>query len=244
MRMFLRVFGKTAFVIIVLAVIYLLTLCFPEPFFNNKVTVGNITVYSDEKIPDEIKEIVKTAETRIQKSVIYRNGFKQRMFIANNPIKWNYFSNINHKAGAISYVYFINNIFFRKVDIKNNLLYGPSGRVAAGERTLDYFMAHEMTHRLEFESMPWYKYSIKESWVQEGYSEYIGHDSQNYESALKYYLEVPENSGAKRYTKDRVLVTYLLEKEKYSISDIWKKIGEYDSIIGEAILDDKPNIVN
>lgn len=244
MRKVLKVLGKIVLVVIALTAIYLLTLCFPEPFFKYKVTIGNITVYSDEKISGEINEIVKTAELRIQKSLIYRSGLKQRIFIANNPMKWNYFSNINHKAGAISYLYFIDNIFLRRVDIKNNRLYGPSGKVAAGDRTLDYFMAHEMTHRLEFESMPWYKYSIKGNWIQEGYSEYIAHDSQNYEAALRYYLEVPENTGAKRYTKFRTVVTYLLEKEKMSISNIWSKTGDNDLIVRKAIPEDKPNIVN
>jgi len=233
--------GKIILIIIVLAAIYILTLCFPEPFFKNKVTVGNITVYSDEEIPVEINEIVRTAESRIQKSAIYKNE-KQRIFIANNLIRWNYFSNTNHKAGAISYVYFINNIFLRKVDIKNNRLYGPSGKAAGGDRTLAYFMAHEMTHRLEFQSMPWYKYSIKENWIQEGYSEYIGHDSQNYETSLKYYLEVPENAGAKRYTKLRAMTAYLLEKEKINMVDIWDKTNDYEMILKLAIPDDKPNI--
>jgi len=244
MKQIFKIFGKIILVIIVLVVIYILTLCFPEPFFKNKVNVGNITVYSDEEIPTEIKEIVKTVESRIQKSVIYKNGFKQKIFMANNLNRWNYFSNVNHKAGAISYVYFINNIFLRKVDIKNNRLYGPSGKVAAGDRTLDYFMAHEITHRLEFKAMPWYKYSIKENWLQEGYSEYIGHDSQNYEATLKYYLEVPENNSAKRYTRLRAMVAYLLEKEKINIGDIWNKTNDYDSILKLAIPDDKPNIIN
>ena len=243
MKKVFRILGKIILLIVILVIIYILTLCFPEPFFKNKITVGNVTVYSDEEISTEIKEIVKTAESKIQKSVIYKNE-KQRIFIANNIVRWNYFSNINHNAGAISYVYFVNNIFLRKVDIKNNRLYGPSGKVAAGDRTLDYFMAHEMTHQLEFQSMPWYKYSIKEDWVQEGYSEYIGHDSQNYKASLKDYLEVPENTGAKRYTKLRTMVTYLLEKEKINITDIWDKTNDYNAILKLAILDDKPNIVN
>lgn len=238
-----RNFGKIILVVIVLIIIYILTLCFPEPFFKNKVTIGNITIYSDEEIPVEINEIVQTAENRIKKSAIYKENIKPKIFIANNYWRWRYFSNINHKAGGLALVY-IDNIFFRKVDIKNNRLYGNSGKVAVGDRTFDYFIAHEITHLLEFKSMPWYKYSIKENWLQEGYSEYIGHDSSNYESSLKYYLEVPENAGAKRYTRLRTMVTYLLEKEEINIADIWNKTNDYDSILKKAIPEDKPNIVD
>ncbi len=243
MKKVFRILGKIILIIVLLVVIYILTLCFPEPFFKNKITIGNITVYSDEEIPIEINEIVKTVENRIKKSVIYKENIKPKIFIANNPWRWKYFSNTHYKVGALAYVG-IDNIFIRKVDIKSNRLYGNSGKVAAGDRTLDYFIAHEITHLLEFWSRPWYKYSIKENWIQEGYSEYIGHDSQNYESALKYYLEVPENAGAKRYTKLRTMVTFLLEKEKMNIADIWDKTNDYDSILKKTILDDRPNIVN
>jgi len=226
-----------------LFVFYILTLCFPEPFFKNKVTIGNITVYSDEEIPAEINGIVKTAESKIRKSAIYKEDIKPKIFIANNLWRWKYFTNTHYKVGGLAYV-FVDNIFFRKVDIKANRLYGNSGKVAAGDRTLDYFIAHEITHLLEFKSRPWYKYSITENWLQEGYSEYIGHDSQNYEASLKYYLEVPENTGAKRYTKLRTMVAYLLEKEKINITDIWDKTNDYDVILKQAIPNDKPNIVN
>lgn len=238
-----KILGIIVLIVFVLITIYILTLAFPQPFFKHNVTVGSITIYSDEEISTEINQIAQTAEERIRKSEIYKENSKYRIFIANDYWRWRYFSNFKHKAGGLSYIG-IANIFLRKVDIKNNRLYGNSGNVAAGDRTLDYFMAHEITHQLEFMSMPWYKYSIKENWIQEGYCEFIAHDSQNYETALEYYLEVPENSGAKRYTRMRLMVTYLLEKEKLNIADIWGKTNEYDSVLKKAIPNDKPNIVN
>ncbi len=241
-----KVFKIVGIVILVttgLVGIYILTICFPQPFFKNKVLIGNITVYSDKEIPSEIDEIVKTAENRIKKSVIYKENIKPKIFIANDFWRWAYFTNTHYKVGGLAYVG-IDNIFFRKVDIKTNRLYGNSGKVAAGDRTLDYFMAHEITHLLEFKARPWYKYSIKENWLQEGYCEYIGHDSQNYETSLKYYLEVPENTGAKRYTRLRTMVAYLLEKEKINITDIWDNTNDYDAILKLAIPDNNPNIVD
>jgi len=238
-----RILGKIILTIIILLAIYILTICFPQPFFKNKIEIGNITIYSDEEISLEINEIVKTAENRIKKSVIYKENIKPKIFIANDYWRWKYFTNTHYKVGALAYVG-IDNIFFRKVDIKTNRLYGNSGKVAAGDRTLDYFMAHEITHLLEFKARPWYKYSIKENWIQEGYCEHIGHDSQNYETSLKYYLEVPENIGAKRYTRLRTMVIYLLEKEKINITDIWDNTNDYDAILKLAIPDNNPNIVD
>jgi hypothetical protein len=243
MKKVFMVIGKIILIIITLVIIYILTLCFPQPFFKNKTVVDNFIIYSNQEIPAEIEEIIKTAEIKIKKSEIYKKNIKAKLFITNDDWIWKYFANTHYKVGALAYVG-VDNVFFRKVDIKSNRLYGNSGKVAAGDRTLDYFIAHEITHLLEFKSKPWYKYSIKENWIQEGYCEYIGHDSQNYESALKYYLEVPENTGAKRYTRLRTMVAYLLEKEKINIADIWDKTNDYDSILKKSIPDDSPNIVN
>jgi len=240
-----RVLGKIVLAIVILVTVYVLTLLFPQPFFKNKITVGDVTVYSDEEIPrEEITKIVNEAQSRVAKSVLYRAGAKQDVFIANDIWRWRYFSSIHHKAGGINQVLFKHNIFFRKTDIKNNRLYGNSGKVAAGDRTLDYFLAHEMTHALEFQSMPWYKYPLQTNWVLEGYCEYVAHGSQSYEAALNQYLNVSENSGAKYYTRARTMVTYLLEKEKMDISQIWARTDDYDSVLKMAIPEDKPNIVN
>ena len=239
----MKIIKKIVLAFCICLAIYLITLCFPEPFFKNKAVFGNITVYSDEDIPVEMNEIIKMVTSKLKKSVIYKEDIKPKIFISNNPWRWIYFSNINYKAAGLAYVR-IDNIFLRKADIKSNRLYGNSGKVAEGDRTLDYFLAHEITHLLEFKSMPWYKYSLKENWIQEGYSEYIGHDSQNYEKALQYYLEVPETAGAKRYTKLRTMVTYLLEKEKIDISDIWSKTNDYDSILKKSIPNNEPDTIN
>ena len=121
-------------------------------------------------------------------------------------------------------------------------MYGYSGKKVPGDRTLDYFIAHEITHTLEFQSMPWYKYPVKTNWVLEGYAEYIAHNSQSYEGSLDYYLNIPETTGAKYYTRARTMVSYMLEKKNVPISNLWSSVGSYDSIILEAIPNNKPNI--
>lgn len=245
LSLLLKIVGKIVLSIFILGGIYLLTLFFPEPFFTHKLIVDSVTVYSDEKIPEtEITSIVKTAIKRVQKSKIYKKDIKERLFIANNPLRWAYFSNINYKASGLNYVCFNHTIFFRKTDIKNNRLYGYSGKVAKGDRTFDYFIAHEITHTLEFNSMPWYKYPLTTNWVLEGYSDYIGHDSKSYEEYLNHYLYNPENVGAKYYSRARTMVAYILQKKQIPINQLWMMTNKYDNILKEAIPNDKPSILN
>jgi len=236
-----EIIGKIILGILGIGLVYILTLCFPQFAFKNKYTVGFVTVYSDEEIPAvEMTAILESAERRVQKSVLYKPTTHQRIFIANNPIRWRYFTNINYKNGGLNYVIFNRTIFLRKVDIKNSRLYGPSGKVSGGDRTLDYYMAHEMTHTLEWQSMPRYKYPFKTNWALEGYCEYVAHGSQSYETALDKYLHTPENKSEKYYTRARTMVTYLLEVEKLPVSSLWSKVGEYDAILKRAIPNDEP----
>lgn len=230
------------FICIIIA-FYILTLCYPQPFFLHKIIVGNLTVYSDEKLPyPKTSEIMRNALVNIKKSRIYKNSTKHRIFIVNNPILWTYFTNMYYKVGGLNYVCFNHSIFLRKSDIENNRLYGPSGKMSEGDRTLDYYMAHEMTHTLEFEAMPWYRYPLKTNWVLEGYADYVAHGSQTYESYLRHYLEVPENKGAKYYSKTRTMIAYLLDKEHKKETELWQMYEKYDLVYPKAIPVDKPKI--
>jgi hypothetical protein len=243
MKGLLRIAARIFVPILLVGFCYVITLLYPQPFFRHHITDGVITVYSDEEIPvSRMTAIIQSAQNRIQKSILFKSNTKHSLYFVNNPIRWRYFTNINYKMGGINYVCFNHNIFLRKVDINNNRLYGPSGNIVTGNRTLDYFMAHEMTHTLEFQSMPWYQYPIQTNWILEGYAEYIAHESESYEKILDQYLTVSENSGAKYYTKVRTMVAYVLEKEHVEIPELWNKVNEYDVVLKKAIPDDKPVI--
>jgi hypothetical protein len=236
MKRLLGIAARIFVPIILVGLCYVVTLFYPQPFFRHHLTEGVITVYSDEEIPvSRMTAIIQSAQNRIQKSTLFKSNTKHTIFFANNPIRWLYFTNVNYKMGGINYICFNHNIFLRKVDINNNRLYGPSGNIVTGNRTLDYFMAHEMTHTLEFQSMPWYQYPIQTNWVLEGYAEYVAHGSESYEATLDQYHTVSENSGAKYYTKVRTMVAYLLEIQHTNISDLWDQVNEFDAILPEAI---------
>lgn len=208
-KMIPSLFFKTVLLLFLAGSVYLLLLFYPQPFFRYRESAGNITVYSDQPIPaGYVPGYIRKVEDNISKSVIRYPGLKQNFFIANNPFLFNFFANKNSRASGLNYVAFNHSVFLRKADIPANRLYGASGKAATGDRTLDYFMAHEMTHTLEFLSMPWWKYPLNTNWTLEGYSEYIAHGSPSYEVSLDRYLHMPENSGAKYYTRVRTMVAY------------------------------------
>ncbi|GAB4163740.1 MAG: hypothetical protein Fur003_6250 [Candidatus Dojkabacteria bacterium] len=243
LKKFLKISLKLILPFIALGLLYLITLFCPQPFYKYKVTLGKITIYSDKPLPTHAtKELIKRVETKIKKSELYKPETLHRVYLTSNPTRWRYFTNINYKVGGLNYVVFNHSIFLRKVDVQSNRLFGPSGKKVPGYRTLDYFIAHEITHTLEFESMPFYKYPIQTNWTLEGYADYIAHDSEDYSTCLKTYLTYPETTGAKYYTRNRTLVAYLLEEKQLAISKLWSEVDMYDVILKEAIPEDKPKI--
>lgn len=234
---------RSALSVLIVGAFYLLSLFYPQPYFGNKVSVGNITVYSDEKLPEkETANIIRSVTGKLEKSSIYLPRMKQNVFIVNNPVAWKYFTNRLYKVGGLNYVPFNHNVFLRKSDIPDNRLYGPSGKKVGDYRTLDYFITHEITHSLEFLSMPWYTYPIQTNWVLEGYCEHIAHGSMTYQEGLDRYMLYPENKGSKYYTKVRTMVAYLLEKEHVHPKNLWSMANREQEVLKKAIPNDKPLI--
>jgi hypothetical protein len=54
----------------------------------------------------------------------------------------------------------------------------PGGKPVPGDRTLDYFIAHEVTHQLTGRALGPVAYLRLPRWVREGYADYIGKGSQ------------------------------------------------------------------
>ncbi|MEI6886760.1 MAG: hypothetical protein WCK31_00825 [bacterium] len=186
--------------------------------------------------------ILKSANVLIQKSEIYDSSEKFNVFITNSDLMWRYFTNINSNVGGLNYVVFNGNIFIRKSDIPNNRIYGPSGNAVLGDRGLDYFIAHEITHSIEYNEIGIGRFPLKTNWVLEGYSEYIAHGSESYDESLRKYLNTPGPSYVKYYEKTKVMVAYLLGVEEVKLSDLWKMEDQYSSILVNAIPNDKPII--
>ncbi len=64
-------------------------------------------------------------------------------------------------------------MFFRPARLDGDTMIGASGREAGGERTLGYYVAHEVTHTMTADRMGLAYYDLP-VWVREGYADYVG----------------------------------------------------------------------
>jgi hypothetical protein len=58
------------------------------------------------------------------------------------------FFNKDYGVGGVAPYPVTANVFLGDARIEDNRLIGPSGAPVSGDRTLDYFIAHEITHQL------------------------------------------------------------------------------------------------
>jgi hypothetical protein len=208
----------------ILIISYILALCFPQPFFTHKLQKDNIILFSDKDLPQKETELlIQDVRSRISKSELFKQDKLYQVFICNETSRFSFFANTNAKVGGINYVYFNKNTFIRPADIKNNKLYSPSGNPVQGERTLSYFIAHEITHGMTVERIGRSAYYKLPEWIIEGYADYVGKGNINFPEELKKFKANHQDMDRQRsglYLRYHLLVAYLLDEKKVSLGEI------------------------
>jgi hypothetical protein len=165
--------------VVTLLILYLLVICYPQPFFQYSFRYDNIRLYSTDPIPPNAEFLLKEVQTRIATSPASDRSVEQRIFICGSAAEFALFTNFAVKSSGLTYVYLNRNIFLRPSDIRQNRLTNYSGLRVMDDRTLVYYMAHEATHSLTVSYIGVWRYHSLPKWLREGYADYVGkgHDS-------------------------------------------------------------------
>jgi hypothetical protein len=215
----------------VLAFIYVMCLCHPEPFFGNPVEYENLRLYSDRPIPKAALPILKEVQRRLLKSDIYDPQREYRVFICNSPTRFKFFANYKYRVGGLNYELFNRNSFLRGADILHDRLIGPSGNEVPGERTLTYFIAHEVVHGVTEARAGFFAYSLRlPKWIKDGYADYIAKDAFDFKENLAKYKSASREMDPRRsglYLQYHLFVAYLLDVRKISTEKLLR--DEHDA---------------
>jgi hypothetical protein len=208
---------------------YVLAVRFPSPFFARSVSRGNITLHSDRLIADNARALLAEVSRRLSRSTIDNPGLRHHIYICNSRARFLFFANRKFRMGGICYVGLGRNVFLRQSLISRNRLVGPTGRIVEGERTLVYYMAHELTHGLVASELGLAGYLRVPEWIREGYADYIGKgkiDMEKAASDLKAGAPAmdPDRSGL--YLKYHLLVAYLLDVKGVTVLGLLR--GKFD----------------
>ena len=124
-------------------------------------------------MPARAIEIARAAGQRLSASPFYDPNDTYDVFLCDTPALFALFALWDHGVGGVSQVYLTGHVFLRPAHIDRDRLVGPSGNEASGDRTLTYFLAHELTHTATARRLGRWHYFRLARWQQEGYADYV-----------------------------------------------------------------------
>jgi hypothetical protein len=235
--------------VIGLAVIIL----YPQTLFANKVLYRQFKVYSNDKIGNQIKPILDSALSLVEKSELYDSTYKVDIFFAYNT----FFNKVDDKVfgqGPTARAIDNNLVIKAMVDINKNLVYATFHKPC--QRGFPYVIAHEMLHCLQAHKYGILKFNpFKHSamWKLEGYPEYVARQkSSDSNDALKKEIEkfielkrkqtdiwiAEEDGGCEApefYHKGRLMTQYLINVKHLTYDQILKDKRSEEEIYAEMI---------
>jgi hypothetical protein len=187
----------------------------PQIVFAYEARAQNVVLHAQAPLPAQAAEIAAAAHQRISRSPLYVSTDTYDVYLCDSSALFAVFALWHHNVGGIADVYLTQNVWLRPSRIEGDRLIGPSGAEASGDRTLTYFIAHEITHIMTARRVGRLGYYQLEKWQQEGYADYVGKGGVFDFAAVQRDLRAgipaldPRRSGL--YLRYHLLVTELID---------------------------------
>jgi hypothetical protein len=210
---------------LVLAGLYILILCFPQPLFPYKSSFENLSLYCDEPLSEKSVDVLKDIQRRLGTSVLYKDRHHENIFVCNQEWRHRLFFSAAFKSGGLAYCFAPWNAFLRKSDVDRNILFNKKGESSGPDRPFSYFAAHEVTHGLTVWAFgPWVLLRSP-SWMTEGYADYVGKGGNfNFRKNLALFRKNDPSLDPKvtgLYLRYHLMVAQVLEKEHKSVRELF-----------------------
>lgn len=196
--------------------LYIALLLRPHTLFAYEVRADNIVLHAREPLPPRAQRIAEAVLARVATSPFYSASDTYDVYLCDTSELFAFVSVLHPRAGGVSQIYLTGNAFIRPSIVEDDRLIGPGGNLVPGERTLTYFIAHEVTHTMVARRLGRLAYYRLEAWQQEGYADYVGkaRTDFDFEAALRAYRRGdaqldPARSGL--YMKYQLMTEYSLD---------------------------------
>lgn len=181
-----RFVRRAALFCVTVVAAYAAVLLNPWILFDHEVRAENVVFHAREAFPKEAMDVARAARERVARSPFFDPAAEYHVYFCDSPGLFAFFALWNRNVGAIAQVGVTGNVFMRPSRIERDRLLGPSGSEVPGERTLTYFVAHELTHSMVARRLGRLAYFGLETWQQEGYADFVGKGGAfDYDSALE-----------------------------------------------------------
>jgi hypothetical protein len=221
--------------------VYLLVLLHPDPLFAHEARYENIVLHASEPLPPEAIQLARRVHDRITSSPFFLAGDRYDVYLCQSPELFAFLS-LKPGTGGVAQVYFGGNVFLRPSAIEQDRLIARSGNPVPGDRTLTYYVAHELTHTMLARHIGRGAYHALAAWQQEGYADYVGKGGAFDFEANRAAFRAgepeldPRKSGL--YLRYHLLVAYALEHQGVPLAQLFG--ARHDSAPLEAALRGEP----
>jgi hypothetical protein len=196
--------------------LYVGLLLHPEPIFAHEARYANVVLHSPQPLPASAIQIARSAHERIARSPFFAADDRYDVFLCDTPALYAVMS-LKPGSGGVASVYLGGNVFLRPSALDRDRLIGSSGKDVPGDRSLSYFIAHELAHTMLARRIGRLAYHALAAWQQEGYADYVGKAGAfDYAAVLAAFRAGereldPQRSGL--YLRYHLLVAHALERQ-------------------------------
>ena len=220
----LRRVRRVALALASLVVGYVALVVHPHPVFAYSLQRGNLVLHARQPLPPEATPMLDDVLQRVSRSPLYDAARTHDVFLCDTSGLFALFTLWHHNAGGVTDTWAWGNAFIRPADVRRGRVRGPSGVEKGGERTLAYYVAHEVTHALTADRVGRWHFRRLASFQVEGYADYVAFarpvDVPRGRAQLiagTFDMD-PRRSG--HYDRYRLLVAYLLEHRQLSVDEL------------------------
>jgi len=199
----------------------------PQPLFAYSMQRANVVLHARAPFPAQAGPLLDDVVSRLSRSPIYDAGRTHHVFLCDSPALFALFATPWHRnVGGVTHVYFGGNAFLRPFSIERGRLIGPSGDDKPGERTLAYFIAHEVTHAMTGDHVGRRLYRNLAAFQQEGYADYVAFarpppfDLAGGRQALERDAPEMDVRRSGLYRRYELMVAYLLERRGLTVDQL------------------------
>jgi hypothetical protein len=193
----------------------------PQPLFAYSVRQANVVLHARAPLPLEAGPLLTDVVNRLSRSPLYDPARVHHVFLCDTPGLFGLLALWQYKVGGVSQTTLNGNVLIRPFSIERNAVIGRNGQDKHGERTLAYFIAHEVTHAMTADRIGRWRYRKLAAFQTEGYADDVafGRPLDLVRERTALIADAPEMSPRRSglYKRYELLVKYLLERRGFTV---------------------------
>lgn len=240
----LRIARRAAIGLAALGAGYLALVIHPQSLFAYSLQRGNIVLHARVEFPPQVAPMLEDAAARVSRSPLYDGARTHEVFLCDTSALFNFFALWDFRSGGVTHTWYTGNAFIRPTNLRQGRVIGRSGIETGGERTLAYFIAHEVTHAMTMDRIGRWRLARLARFQEEGYADYVAVaravDLERGRADLLAGTADMDPRRSGRYDRYRLLVGYLLQRRGLSVDELLARPIDKSEVEGALLADVPP----